>query len=182
MLPVLVGGMRLAGKDQLDGPPLIEKDFPNAIHVLEDQRSAFVSGEAARKSDRQSFRIEERSHRDNLPRVDVIQRPAAARPLARKCQKLTLELLVHIPEFLVRNVLYAIPEGDFVVVVHPIGSKMPIEHLSYLRRDPSRRMHAVGDMCNRNVVFSNLRINILPHAAGDAAMQFTDAVAKPGKV
>ena len=48
-----VGGMRLAGKDDLDRPLLVEQDARQALLVAEDQVGALVRREAAREADRQ---------------------------------------------------------------------------------------------------------------------------------
>ena len=53
-----VGGVRLAGEDELDRPVLVGEEAREALLVGEDHRGALVRREAAREADRQDVRVE----------------------------------------------------------------------------------------------------------------------------
>ena len=65
MLADVVGGMRLAGEDDLHRPPGRIQNPRETLGVLEDQVRPFVAGEPARKADCQRLRLEQRAGGDD---------------------------------------------------------------------------------------------------------------------
>ena len=111
---------------------------------MKDQRCALVSRETSRKSDGERVRIEQSSHRNDLTRIDSVNGPSSPRALARKGEELALEEQMDIPEFFIRNVDNAIPEGNVIMPVHPLGPEITVEELPEFGRDPRRRMNSIG--------------------------------------
>ena len=81
VLAVLVGGVGLAGEDDLDRPPRIVHQPLEAFQVTEQERRAFVGGEASGEPDRQGFRVEQRTGGQNLRRIHLALDPAKPRLL-----------------------------------------------------------------------------------------------------
>src|SRR5579883_2069407 len=127
MFSVFVGRVRLSGKDDLNGAPLIEHHRLDAIQVVEKQGGAFIPSEPACEADGKSFGIEQRSHGDDLPGIDPITRPAVAGAFSCESQELSLEKDVNVPDFFVRNIHDAIPEGNVIVPVDPFRAEISIE-------------------------------------------------------
>ena len=65
-LAFVIARMRLAGEDELDGPLLVLGQLHDVLELLENQRRAFVSGEAAGEADRQRVGIEQLIERDEI--------------------------------------------------------------------------------------------------------------------
>jgi len=84
------------------------------------------------------------------------------------------------PELLIGDLLDAIPDGILGGDVVPARSKIALEEFGHIFGDPGRQMNAVGDVADGNLVFGNIRPQVLPHPAGDLAVKFADAVAGAG--
>jgi hypothetical protein len=56
---VVVARMRLAGENELHGALLVLDQFDDVVELLENQRRAFVGGEAAGKADGQRVGIQQ---------------------------------------------------------------------------------------------------------------------------
>src|SRR5688572_2170086 len=107
---MVVGRMRLAGKNDLNRLPEVQEDFPDPLEIMEDQAGSFVPGESSSKADSERVRIEQGSHRNNLSWIYPVDRPSIAGALPHKCQQFALESKVYAPEFLVRDIDDAAPE------------------------------------------------------------------------
>ncbi len=63
---VVVARMRLAGEDELDGALLVVRELHDVLELLENQRRAFVGGEAAREADGQRVGIQQMVEADEI--------------------------------------------------------------------------------------------------------------------
>ena len=94
----IVGGVRLAGEDDLHRPPGIDEEAAQAIEVAEDQVGTLVRGESPRKADRQRGRVEQRAGADHLRGfLELVGKPAA-RVLPDEVGEDVLEADVRVPE------------------------------------------------------------------------------------
>ena len=91
VLPVFIGWVSFPGENDLHGTPLIEHHRSDAIQVMKNQRSSFIAGKTPGKSDRESVRIQQSSHCDDLPRIDSVERPAFTRFFAGKRQEFSFQ-------------------------------------------------------------------------------------------
>src|ERR1700692_907355 len=57
-LAIIIPGMRLAGKDELDRAILVAGEFHHILKLLKNKRRAFVGRESARKPNGQGIRIQ----------------------------------------------------------------------------------------------------------------------------
>ena len=78
VLAGLVGGMRLAGEDDLHRAAAGVQDAHQPLRVVEDQLGPLVAGEAPREADRQRVGIEQRAGGDDARRADALFLPAHA--------------------------------------------------------------------------------------------------------
>ena len=97
----VVARMRLAGENKLDRPLLVVREFHDVFKLLENQRRAFVSGEAAREADGQRVGIQQMVEADEiaLRRALVLKQQTAA----REFNQFAAQFVTQRPEFLVGN-------------------------------------------------------------------------------
>src|SRR5437762_6122941 len=110
MFTVFIRRMSFSGENNLYGFPGIQQNGLDAVQIMKDHRRPLVPGKSARKSNRESVGIQQRSHRNHLARIDMILCPPGSRTLTREREELSFQEQMNIPEFLVRNIHDAIPE------------------------------------------------------------------------
>ena len=69
---MFVRWMCFSGENDLNRPPLIEHHRFDAVQIVEHQRGSLVTGKSACKSDGKGIRIQQRSHGNDLPRIDPV--------------------------------------------------------------------------------------------------------------
>ncbi len=177
VLAGLVGRMRLAGEDELNRPAGGRQDADQTFGVVEDEFGPLVAGEAARESDGQRARIEQRAGRDDARGGDVLFFPALARALAQEREEVGAKRLARLPEPLVRdaNERPSHTAGSSTRSRQSGGQEL-VEEGRHLEREPGGHMNAVGDGPDRPLLVGEARPDGRPHVARDLAVQLADAV------
>ena len=100
-LAVVVARMRLAGENELHRPLLVAREAHDVFELLENQRRAFVGGEAARETDGQRVGIEQLIEGDEIALREalVLEQQAAA----GEFDQFAAQLVAQRPEFLVAD-------------------------------------------------------------------------------
>ena len=104
---VVVARMRLAGENELDGPLLVVDQFHDVFELLENQRRAFVGGEAAGEADGQRVGIQQLVEADEIALRDALA--LEQQTAAGEFDQFAAQFVAQRPEFLV---------GDKVGVGH----------------------------------------------------------------
>src|SRR5215813_5765960 len=110
VLPMFIGWMSFSGEDNLNRLPPVEQGRFDAAQIMEDHGCPLVSRKPARKTDCKRIRIQQRSHRNHLTRIDAVFGPARPGTLSSKGEEFPLQEEMHIPEFLVGNIHHPIPK------------------------------------------------------------------------
>ena len=123
-LAFVVARMRLAGENELDGPLLVVREFHDVFELLENQRRAFVGGEAAREADGQRVGIQQMVEADEIALRDALR--LEQQPAAGELDQFAAQLVAQRPEFLVGNkfrVGHLFPEFGGVDRRRPVGAE-----------------------------------------------------------
>src|SRR4051794_31349604 len=111
--------MRLAGEDELDRALAVIENSAQTLEVAEEQRSAFVSGEAAREPNGEDLRIAQA--RDVPDRLGTFAktRAVSAQAVADEVEQPVLEREVSGPDGFIGNIHHLAPEVGIREVVFP---------------------------------------------------------------
>ena len=90
MLADVVGGMRFAREDDLNGAPGRVEDPRQPVGVVKDQLGPLVAGEPARETNRQRVRFEQCAGGDDTRNADVFFGPPMPRALADEGEQITV--------------------------------------------------------------------------------------------
>jgi hypothetical protein len=82
LLPAVVGGVGLAGDDELDGPLGVEQQRPEPLGVAQHQGQALVRRNPPCEADRQDVRVEGRLGPGQLGLARTALQPRVAQPVA----------------------------------------------------------------------------------------------------
>ena len=134
LLAEIVGGVGLAGEDQLERPLLVEEQGPQPIGLGQQQRRPLVGGEAPGEADDQEARVE-----DVVGPGRVADRHAAvlqrlAQPLPHEADQGVAALVAGSPQLVVAGVVDAGPLVRPGVV--PSRGDVLGEEVVHLRRTP----------------------------------------------
>src|SRR6516162_2943852 len=157
LLSRVVPWMCFAGENQLDRASAVREDTLKARQVAQNQGRAFVCGKTPRENDGQSAGIEH-----FLSDFDFMLGCAAAHPLPTypvPCpgdQTLTTAF-VGPPELISRDRIYATPDFAAGGLFAPMRPEVTIIELIQLQRNPTTKVHAVGDVLNRDLVYRHRR-------------------------
>ena len=172
----LVGRVRLAGEDELHGPPGLGHQVVEARQVAHKQRGPLVGGEAAREADGQRVGVE---HTLGLgQRARPLAHPLAVldRLAPRVVHHAVLQLTVDVPQLLVGHLVHLRPQPRVVQVGVPIVAQvLPIQLIHRLGQ-PGCGVDAVGDGRDGHLGGGQPRPQVGPHGARDLAVEGAHAV------
>src|SRR6266513_705483 len=145
----LVTRMRFACENELHGSRRVVEQSFEPFFVAEQEGTAFVGRETARKANGQNFRV-----KNAIDLADALERFAHALapsslPFAYKLNETELKFLVRLPELCIRNIDDAAPKLRFSQMFLPCA-EMPLIKRRKLRRHPGFCVDAVRDAGDRH--------------------------------
>ncbi len=174
--PRFVGRVRFACKHDLDGPPPIVEQLFESVEIAEEECRTFVGREPSGKSDREGFRVQQRSPGDRLHGLEMAANPAVPRALANKPHQFASRCLSNGPKSVIRQVRDPLPNGGVIDPFRPVRAEIfGIEGVR-LRGDPGGRVDAVGEAADRDEVLRQARPQVLPHLSRDSPVLAAHAV------
>ncbi len=168
--------MGLAGEDNLDRPLRIVHQRGEPIQIAHDQVGPLVRGKPAGEADRQNIRIEQIARLFHGFIALAAAAALAAHAAADELQQQVLQRVVRFPQFAGIAAVNFLPDFRLAHVAHPIGHENAIVKLLHLPGQPTRHVHAVGDVADGNFFLHAPRPQVGPHAAGHVAVQRTDGI------
>ena len=167
--------MRLPGDGDLDGPFGIGENAREAVGIVQQERGAFVLGEAPGEAERQGFRIENALRFIDAIRAGAGDRELACQPLARPEHEALAVAIAHPPQLGRRDLLH--PLDDVRRNALPLLAQLGVRpQLVGGRRVPRWNVDAVGDVPDRNFLDRAARKEIREQFAAHLAVQPTHAV------
>ena len=133
VLARVVGGMCLAGKDDLHRPAGRVQDASQAIGIAKDERGPLVAREPAGESQCERVVVEHRAGRQHAVGADAISGPERTSALADERKQMAAQRRAHGPELLVRDLHDAIPERRLVVAIDPVATEVAVEQPAKVR-------------------------------------------------
>jgi hypothetical protein len=176
LLAAVVGGVALAGDDELDRPLVVQQQRLEPGRVLEHEREPLVGGHPPGEADGQHVGVEgglgpaelglgrppgQRGGAD--PAAHLLDQPPAQQPPG--APQLTGVDPVHAVE------VHLAPDRRRVALAGGLGAQ-----LEQLAGGPGRGVHAVGDGADRHVVGVEARPQRAEHVPADVAVQLAHAV------
>ena len=156
VLSLLVGGMRLAGEEELHRVLGALDELGQPGPVLEYQVGPLVRGEAAAEAEGESVDVE----------VGRILRPGP-----RHREETALQLEMCGPELLGGNLEDRLPAAVPAVKVPPVGADVAAQQRTDLRRQPSWHVDSVRDGADRYLHLRQPSPCVLPQPARHRAME-----------
>ena len=138
LLPLAVGGVRLAGEQELHRPVAVVDDRAQAVEVGHDQERALVGREAAREADRERVRVEQPLHLPQLVGREAVAGRLHPHPLAHEAHQALLLGAVRGPERRVGRVLDLAPHRGLEQVRLPVRVHVLLVEGPHLGPDPAR--------------------------------------------
>ncbi len=171
----LVGRVRLARDDELDGPLRVQQQLLEPLGVAQHEREPLVRRHPAGETDRQDVGVEHvlRPGQFRLGRPAL--QPRQLQPPARVLDEPAAQDAAGAPDLLV---------GDLPDLLEPqalagqFGTDVLLAHREHLGRHPRRRVHAVGDRGDRDLGGVETRPEAVEHAAADGAVQLDTPFAR----
>ena len=154
----LIGRVRLPGEDELHRLLWMQQETSQPLRLREQESGSLICGEPPREANREHLRVE-----------DVVTQPRAhvghqTGPACFACG----------PHDIVR---YAMdPRPRFVVGAIPDAMHFVTQQLVDFGRDPTVRMHAVGDVPDGDLVDRHVWPHAVEHRATDRTVQRGDTV------
>src|SRR5258706_4971179 len=146
ILPGYVCRVRLAREDEQDGSRFITENRAQPVEILEQQRGALVSREAARETHGQYVRIDRIGVAQQAVEMrfrTVVAEMLACHAMAHQMQHLRFQRLPNAPEQMIRHGFQAFLESMPGGVVGPVEAEILVEGVDPFRREESRYVHAV---------------------------------------
>ncbi len=97
-LACAIGGVRLAGNQQLHRVIAMGEEARQPFRVLQQQVGAFVGGEAPGKAQRQPLRMQARAGEFDLRRRGAVHREAAGQVAAYEAEQFATGMLADLPQ------------------------------------------------------------------------------------
>src|SRR6266481_5875890 len=172
--------MRFASENELHRACGIIHQSLQSFFVTEQKRAPLVSGEAARKTDRQNFRVKNAIDVANGLRGFAQSLTALSLPIADKVNQAAFELLMCLPKLRVVNINDAAPKFGFGQVFLPVAEVFAVKRRKF-RRHPGLGMNTICDAGYRHFVDRNAGPDIFPKRSTHFAVQFTDPIRMPAE-
>ncbi len=161
--PRFIGRVGLAGEDELDRPPAVLEERLQPFQVSEEQGRPFVRREPPSEANGQSLGIQERAACDHLRGLKMSMHPADPGSFSDEPHQFPLHRLSDCPQLVVGHVHHPLPHGRIIAGVGPARAERLAVQMVQLRRDPRRRMNAVGHAADGDLVGRQPRPEVLPH-------------------
>src|SRR5215203_5526815 len=100
-LAIIIPRMRFARENKLDGPGFVSGQLDDILELLENQRGAFVGGEASGKTNRQRVGIEQLIEGNKIALGQPLSLNEQSPP--GEFNQFAAQLITECPEFLVGN-------------------------------------------------------------------------------
>ena len=150
VLAGLVGGVGLAGEENLHGSLRAAQQLGEARPVTEQEIRALVRRKSASEADRERVQVE-------LVRC--------LRALLRQLEQPPLELAVDVPQLTRGDLVDRVPPAVGRVEVPPVGADEAAQQRRDLGRHPRRHVHAVGDGPDGDLRLGQAAPRVLPDPA-----------------
>ncbi len=173
----LIFRMRLAGDDDLHRALAIAENFLQALHIAEQQRGAFIGGEAAREADGERVRIEHFGGVAQFGGGGLAANGRGRLPLADEGNQAAFAAAMHFEKLFVRNVPDLLPDAVIVPAVAPVGFEVLIVEIGQIAVDPAGQVDAVGHRSDRRFPDRQRGPEGVPHLLRNLAVQPADGVA-----
>ena len=179
LLARLVGGVGLAGEDELHRPLRIVDHLGHAVDVVEEQVGPLVGGEPPGEADGEDVRIEDVPR--GLDHFVALAAAAAlaAEPAADEGQHQVLQGVVRFPKLARIDVVDALPDLRIAEPGHPAGLEVAVVKLHHLVGQPGGNVDAVGDVADGDLLLRPPRPEMGPHPPRDVAVQVAHGVGPP---
>ncbi len=148
----LIGRMGFAGENELDRTPAILEESLQPFQVLEEQGGPFVCRESSGKSNGQSFGVQECAACEDLRRLQLAVHPAGSGSFTDETHQFPLYRLSNRPQLVVGDIHYPLPHSWIIAGACPGRAERLAIEMVQLRRDPGRRMNAIGHAADRDLV------------------------------
>ena len=175
LLARIVGGVRLAGKNDLHRTGAVRHEGTQPFDVIENQIGALVGRKPSCKSNRECMRIEQRTRADQLCRIERAFGEGAARFFAHATHECVFETLVGEPERFVVHRQHLLPHA-WIIGVSPPGTEMLVEQAHHRAGHPRREVHAVGDVPNGHFFGRTIGPERLAQLLRDDAVTTRDSI------
>ena len=169
LLPLAVGGVRLAGEQELHRPCGVGDDRAQPVEVGHDQEGPLVGGEAAGEADGEGVGVEERLHLPQLVGAQAVARRLHAHPLAHEADEPLLLRAVGGPQGGVGGLADLLPGLGLEQPLLPGRVDVLRVEGAHLRAHPARGVDAVRDVADG--LRAAVREEVAPHRGGDLAVE-----------
>jgi len=169
--------MRFTSKNDLNRLAGVGNNAQQTVVIPEEQVSAFVRGKTAGKTDCESGWVKQDSAGNRLNRVDVGMFPLVAGTADHVVDQLAFEVQAHTPDIIIRDVFDFFPHGRIVKIILPVRPQIAGVEDAKTACKPSAGVNTIGDVGDWDILSRGIRPKILPHLAGNLAMELRDAVA-----
>ena len=173
LLAGLVGGVRLAGDDELDRPLGVEQQLLEPLGVAQHEGEPLVGGHPAGEPDGEHVGVEDLVGPAELGRRGAPLEPRLAGAAARLVDELGAHRALGGPHGIPGNGGERLPRLLGVELVHVGVGAGQLEDAAV---DPGGAVHAVGDGGDRHLVVVEARPEPVEHLAAHDAVQLGDAV------
>ena len=175
-LAIIIGRMRLAGEDQLYGTLGIVQEPLEPLLIMEDEGGALVGCKAAGESQGQRLRVEHVIKLRELPVTFSMPQLLPLQACAQESNQLLFAGVMGRSNFLVGSRLYHLPYVRVVDFCQPVLAEIAIIEGAHFRGQPRSRMHTIGDVFYRDLIFRCTRPQMFPHAPRYLPVQSAHAV------
>ena len=177
----LVRRVGLAGKDQNDGAVGLAHDAEQTFQVCKDECGAFVGGKTPGKADNQGFGGKQVLHAFALGRGEVEELSKVGDAAAQGFQQGFLLVHARGPVNVVGYLVHAVPDRVFGRGLQPVGAQVLQQQLVHPAAHVRGRVHAVGHVADGGFGQGQAFPEIVPHVAGNHAVQAAHAVGPAGE-
>ncbi len=176
ILPCLVGGMGLAGKEELNRTLRIVHDRVQPVQIAEEQRRSLVGGEPPSETDGQYVIAQVVLDGDDLARRVVVAKSGIADPFLHDPDQACLQGFPDRPDLLVRNLVDFFKALLVIVMGREFRTEDPRMHLFPFGSSPGRIMDPVRDIADEQFLRQVTRVHIAEDLLAHLAVQHRNAV------
>ena len=171
-----IGGMRLAGKDKLDGVIGVVDNLFQTFEIAKQQVGALIRSKAAREADQERVGANLVEQRNDTRRVALILEPAFTEAVADILNEAILKTNASIPNHSIRNFVNAFPISGITLVFHKVGIKVFLKDSPPLVSNPRGKVNAVCNVANVALFRKISAPNTVKHLSANFAVELANAV------